>query len=280
MSWGSNWGTNWGGCDSDFNYNLPENDFFVVSAHATSSKTYVVQFSQPPEISSPIGPNDAANIGLVELVRLDTGAIIPLLAAGPVPGQPTLVEFLLLGVFTSAQITYETRHTDLITIFGEPLVDPKTAQFDGMPQQQLLRERTQALIDYYNPQAEDNLINGGLVVGTDADYEFEAGASLMRKLIIRRVVTAQDEFFHLSDREYGLGVQPKLTYTEADLIQFKRQLEREVQKEPEVSRSVVSLSLSADHTLTVIVRAKLLATGQQIEVSVPLDFSSQTTPIS
>ena len=279
MGWGATFGFGWGGCDVD-SIDEGADEFSVASAKATSSKTYVVQFTKAPVILSPIGPNDAANLANVELVRLDTNEVIPLLAAGPIPGEPLLVEFLLLGIFASHLITYETRHVNLLGVFGETLVDPKTAQFAGMAQEQAIRERTQALVDYFNPQAEGDLINGGLVVATNADYEFEGGVSLMRKLIIRRVVTAQDEFIHLSDREYGLGVRPKLIYTEADIIQFRAQLDREVRKEPEIAEARSQVTIRPDHELIVIVRAKLRTTEQQIEVSVPLDFSSQTTVIS
>lgn len=275
MGWGTLYGTGWGGCDA-----AAVTAFTVASARATSSKTYVVTFTQNPLILSAAGANDASNLANVELVRLDTLEVITLLAGGPIAGSPQLVEYVLLGEFMSPLIVYETRHTNLISTVDGVLEDPKEAQFDGMPNVTLPREQLRPLLDYFNPQAEGDFINGGLVVGTNSDYQFESGVTLMRKLIIRRITTAQDAFFHLSDREYGLGVQSKRTYTESDLIFFKRQLEREVQKEPEIRQSSVTLVLKASHELIITVRAQLQTTNQQIEVSLPLDLTAQTTVIA
>ena len=278
MSYGTIWGTGWGG--SSTAGAGPLAPFHVVSAQATSSQSFSVTFSKNPVVQTPIGATDASNLANITLTRLDTGAVIPLLAGGAVPGDPLTVEYLMLAVFPSTLITYETASANLVSEFGEILADPKTAQFNGMPSSALPAVTLRPLLDYFNPQAAAGLINGGLEVGSNADYALEGGVSLMRKLIIRRILTAQAEFYHLADQPYGLGVEPKQIYTAADLIQFRRQLEKEVVKEAEIDSVKVRLTLKTSHELDIQVSARLKTIDQQITISLPIDLTGTTNVVA
>lgn len=269
MSYGTNWGTNWGGAAVAVG-------FSVVEAFPTSNQTFVVTFTVQPIVASPIGPTDASNLANITLVRTDTNETISLLTSRPVDGDLESVEYFLLGQFLSPLITYQVTAANLVSAFDDPLIDPKVAQFDGLPSAQLPAEQLRPLLDLKNPQTDGDLFNSGLIIGTNADYELEGGVDLIRKLIIRRIITAQDEFFHLSDRNYGLGIEAKLTFTDSDLVAFRAQLQREVAKESEINAVTVKLQLTADNVLNIIVRAVLQRTGQQIEVSVPLETNTTT----
>ena len=50
-------------------------------------------------------------------------------------------------------------------------------------------------------------IGGSLRIGADGDYVADEGTELMKKLILRRLLTPKGAFFHLPDYGYGLAVK-------------------------------------------------------------------------
>jgi hypothetical protein len=263
MSWGAIFGVGWGGGG------LAEG-FYVTNAYAVSSQSFIVAFSNPPNYTSPIGATDASNLTNIALGNNDTGLPVRLLTSRLVRNEPLLVEYILTAPFRSSLTGYTVTAANLVSTTAELLIEPKSATFSGMPSVQLPVQEQRPLIDLYNPQTSGELLNGGLVITTGGDHAFESGVSLMRKLIMRRITTAQAEFYHLADVDYGLGIQPKLTPTPSDLVGFRTTLQAEIAKEPEIGASSVSLTLTPDHVLTINISAKLKSSGQQIAFIIPL----------
>jgi hypothetical protein len=271
MSWGINWGGGfWGGGDED----LLLAGFSIASAIATSSRTFSVTFTKAPQFQSTLLPNDAANLTNWQLVRTDTGASIVLMTARATL-DPLTLEFVILGTFVSQFVTYLVQAKNLVAVDHAALVDPKFGTFLGMPASRALARQQQPLQDVWNPQVEGDQINGGLVVGSAGDYLNETGAELLKKLIIRRITTAQNSFRHLFDRDYGAGIQPNELFTQTDLIGLKTLIERQVKLEPEVRSVRVKLTSYPDNRLVVDLLVQVKSTNQQIFFSVPLTNTNQ-----
>jgi len=271
MSWGINWGGGaWGGGDED----ILAVGFSVVSAIATSSRTFSVTFTKPPRLQSTLSPNDASNLRNWTLVREDTNEVTTLMTARATV-SPLTVEFVILGTFVSQFVTYVIQARNLLAQDNSILVDPKFAQFLGMPISQVLAVQQRPLQDVWNPQVQGDQINGGLVVGSSGDYLNENGVTLLKKLIVRRIVTARNAFRHLADRDYGAGIQPSELYTQTDLVGLKTALEQQVRLEPEVQAAQIRLTSYPDNRLVVEVSARVRATNQQIVFSVPLTNINQ-----
>ena len=260
--WGS---TPWGGAIEP-----PLAGFYVVSALATGSNTFRVWFSEPPRFTTPIAADSAANMTNFVLTRTDTGGVIQLLGASQVADDALALDFVRLGVWESHLITYHIQAGDTLvsTVAAHALIDPKYAEFLGLPASVQPLEETQELADLRNPQTDETRINGGLVVSTAGEYQLEAGVSLVKKLIIRRIVTERDSFVHLQG--YGESVSPARFWTTVDLMLFQTSLERGVRKEPEVESARVAITLAASGVLTVGVRARLRNSPQTLQFDVPL----------
>lgn len=266
MPFGSSWGSFWGG-------GAPAaSGFFVESAIATGSFTFQVAFSEPPKFGSPAGVDDAANVDNWTLENVDTGAEVSLLGVFTVPGEPAVLEFAIFGRFTSALTAYRITGADaLISATGDAFIDPKFAEFTGMPAVRRTQQ-TAPLLDIRNPQTTPNEFGGALVVTAAGDYDLQFGPELLKKLIFRRLTTAPGEFYHLSDQDYGVNLKPKELFTPQDLVALKTTIERQVLREPEVSAVKATLELGGDNVLTVAIKGKLRRTNQQFSFAFPLSL--------
>lgn len=269
MGFGTFWGTGFGGGD------VENAGFWVATAYSTSSNSFVIVYSARPTYVSPIWAGDAGNLGNIVLTNLDTGAVQILLTSRPVLSDVTAIEYVLASPFLSSLSGYQVVVANLVGYFGEPLIDPKSADFPGMAPSQLPIKVLRPIIDLFNPQIDGEVINGGLVNGSDGDYSKEGGVPLLRKLIIRRIITAQSAFYHLAGVPYGFGIEAKDLPSTASLIVLRTRMAEEVAKEPEVEDARVSLILTPNHVLNVTVVARVKRTGQQISLSIPLPLTVQ-----
>jgi hypothetical protein len=270
MSWGGeSWGGNWGGSSEALS------GFWVASAYSRNADSFVIAYSARPTYASPIWPGDAGNLQNFVLTNLDTGLAEGILATRIVLTDLNTIEYVLASPFRSSLAGYRVTAANLIGYVGEELIDPKFADFPGMAPSQLPAKTLRPTIDLYNPQVSGEYLNGGLVIGSDGDYVKEAGTPFLRKLIVRRILTAQSEFYHLAGISYGLGVEAKALPTTADLVVLRTRMAEEIGKEPEVADVRVSLLLSPNHVLNVTVTAQLKRTGQQISLSIPLPQAVQ-----
>jgi hypothetical protein len=107
-----------------------------------------------------------------------------------------------------------------------------------------------------------NGVQDSLRIGSNGDYQDMSGADLLRKLVLRRLMTPRGGFFHLP--QYGLGIIEKRLWP--DIAVLKGQVEREVRREPEVVDDAASIQLTTGGVLTVRVKA-VLVSGTVISVS-------------
>jgi hypothetical protein len=262
MPWAGQWAGRWAG-------GAFVGMFAFSAVRAVGARAVRVTFTREPLFLSPIGRYDAGNAQRWSVVRQDTQREISLLGVRSVPGDPFSVELLLSEPFASSSlVVYEVTGSQIHDATGLTLVDPSSAEISGMPAIREVIERPRPLLDLYNPQVDRQALRGALQVGTDGDYVLEGGESLLRKLIVRRLLTVLDTYYHLAGSGYGAGLQVKNLIRPSDLVVLRTQLENEVAREPEVASARVALSLSAVGRLDISVALTLRTTGQQITLDV------------
>ncbi len=266
MAWGSSWSILWGG-GAPGGGPPPVGGFFVVAATASGSSTFQVAFSEQPLFVSPLRSGDASNLARWSLIRLDTGAAVPLLFIRAVSGVPLVLEFGIIGRFMSALVRYQiTGDFTLVSAIADPIINPRSATFAGSPFAATVPQ-ARGLRDMRNPQSSRDHINGGLVVRSSGDYDLEGGLVLLRKLILRRLTTLPHEFYHLSNRDYGGGAEQKGFFTTADIVALQAATERQVLREPEVAEASATVTLTPDGRLTRQVRARVRRTGETLAIT-------------
>jgi hypothetical protein len=262
VSWGlGEWGLDeWGGLPGPLN---------IVSALALSTRVVRVTLSTTPKAFSTTASGDALNPSVWTITRPDTGQVFTIASID----QVTAVDFDITVVepFGSISVSHEVSSTMLEKPTGELISTPYSALFNGIAAvgQDALSKRQQK--DIANPQTSPGAtgLGGTLVMTSAGDYALVSGAELVKKLIIRRLITRPGEFSHLPT--YGIGLAVKEPVSTSSLILLRREVERQVLEEPEVEAAQVALIIEpASGILTVNVRAKLTPTGESIETSFKL----------
>lgn len=105
---------------------------------------------------------------------------------------------------------------------------------------------------------------GGTLLIKGGDYALVEGSELLKKLILRRLVSAPNDFFHLPN--YGVGLKVKQAIPTGDLVKLKTRAENQVKLEKGVGGVSVAVAQS-NNTLTVQVKAKLAKSGQVVTVA-------------
>lgn len=116
------------------------------------------------------------------------------------------------------------------------------------------------------PGAAADMVGGTLEIESSGDYATMYGEALVRKLILRRLVSKKGDFFHLPD--YGLGLREKEPLPTSDLRKLAAAIEQDVALEPEVEAVKANLSYSAAASALVVqLRVRLKPTGQQAQIA-------------
>lgn len=103
-----------------------------------------------------------------------------------------------------------------------------------------------------------------LRINTGGDYVSQSGAELVKKLVLRRLISKPGDFFHLPN--YGVGLRVKEPIPTVDLKKLAVQIEQQVNLEPEVAESRANLSYAAGTgSLVVSLKVRLKATGDVIQ---------------
>lgn len=244
----------------------------LVSAIAISTNEVQVTLTQTPLHESVTAPGDALNPTVWSVQRLGTLDFLNVLSVRVV--DPVTYVITTLQPFGPHSELHRVSSITLLSEFGEPITGSTSADFYGLLGQDLAsaviaaQNRNALTKDIANPPTPvvvPSAAGGTLQISTDGDYKVESGLPLLRKLIIRRLISQKGEFFHLPD--YGVGLAVKGILGAADLIQLRAEIERQVLREPEVAEVNATLILGASNDLTIQIRAKLRATGEQLDVS-------------
>lgn len=242
---------------------------YVKSAHAISTREVEVEVSNLVQDNSPFLAGDALNPSTWVVQRLDNGVFLHVVSVT----QSGTYKYTLLCLeeFGPVTVTHEASSSTLLDLSGNVINTPHFADFLGITDEDknsielLLAKRKVTSQDIANPQIpQDAFTAGTLQLDAAGDYRLESGPQLVKKLILRRLMSTPRDFFHLPD--YGIGIRLKEPIPSSDLGRLKTSIEQQVLREPEVEAVNASIILAVNGVLTVTVRAKLRNTGENIEV--------------
>lgn len=246
----------------------------ILTAVATTVKEVRVYLTAEPKHMSSVAVGDALNPATWTVQRLDVPAYFNVMSV--VQYTPTIYGIVVDQPFGGAIVVHEVSSTTLLDAGGGVILPPRKAQFAGLvadtavgPQAKLAK-RGAIVRDVANPQSPrgaPDVLGGTLVLGSAGDYETVTGVELVKKLIVRRLTTRQGEFFHLPS--YGVRFRVKETVQPGSLRQLKTEIERQILKESEVAAASAALTLGADNVLTVMIKATIRPTGEELQFSIP-----------
>lgn len=260
MSAGTYWGVYWGG-------GAPSFGAASLLAWATSERTLFVTFSTAPLALSPTLTADALNPASWTVTRQDSGRA--LLVVGVAALAPTAFELYLLDKLGPWLETHAVSATvaDALT----RAVSTLSATCLGCVAEEAAAAPG-GMVDLANPYFGDDesAVVGTLRATSSGDYAVETGEQLLRKRLIRRLATDQNEFFHLEPEDYGLGLRSKEVPVASTLPTLRAAVLRQVLREPEIGAAKVNLTLTTAGVLTIAIYAELRRTGQSVRISIPV----------
>lgn len=223
----------------------------ITGAWATTTNTIRVLLSLEPMNADAYTVGDALNPLTWQVTRGDTDASLTVI--GAVMFDTTTVDLTLLEALPDHLTAVTVATSTLLSLTGDP--DPSSFTFPGVVQTLdpvdavtigAFRDR-----DLANPPFPSNLgLAGSLTIGTSGDYENEAGKPLVRKLVVRRLGTRRGAFRHLPT--YGLGIIEKNPIPSGgDLQAIRKDIESQVQEEPDVDTCRARLLLDRSNVLVV-----------------------------
>ena len=109
---------------------------------------------------------------------------------------------------------------------------------------------------------------GQFQINDRGDIAVETRVQGVRKRILRRIITARGGFFHLP--EYGVAQPVKSLQRPADLIALASELQRQIEREPEVVRAQVLVTTDP-------VTPSLVSITVRAQTTLGLDVEASTT---
>jgi hypothetical protein len=263
--WGTDsWGTSpWGGIATT------GPDFGLV--YAAGDRFVHVEFSAPPQAVSPNAPGDALNPATWSIVGTTTGRVFTVLGVKRI--SATVFEIFVLEEFDPHFADIQLSTSTLRNAAGITIGAPLEASFRGVRLEatSTIEKRTvvkgNAARDFANPPTPNSPVGGAFEIDSGGDYELATGAPLLRKLILRRLVSSPGDFFHLPG--YGVGLRQKEPLPVNDIRALKRVIENQVSLEPEVEAVQANVSLGSN-TLFIQLLVKTRPTGDTIDIGLTI----------
>lgn len=225
---------------SPFGGGLPASSIFsVVSAWAISTHGVRVTLNEEPLQSDSFADGDATNPRSWTIVNNTTGQTLTVASAAMTDIGTSVVDLSTLEALGDDLETHVVTAIDLRSLSGDTIAFPISASFLGCVQtvdpvdarRVDLRDR-----DLANPpfQVSRGLgYAGTLVIGEDGDFASEAGAPLIKKLVLRRMNTVRGSFRHLPN--YGAATLEKEPIASGgNLLTYLTELENQAKQEPDV----------------------------------------------
>lgn len=231
----------------------------VASAWALSTHTIQVNLTSEPRHESQFAEGDALNVATwtVEAVG---GAPRTVLGAEMI--DDVSVMLTILEPLGNHLVEHEVTAVGLVGVDDLPMTAPTSALFLGVVQTldpldavavEGFRDR-----DLANPpfQLGRGLgTAGAIIIGPDGDYDTEAGAPLIRKLLLRRLTTPRGAFRHLPN--YGIGLAVKEPVASAgDLVALRTEIEAQALEEPDVATAEARVTMDRSGVLVVQLNAR------------------------
>ena len=241
----------------------------IRKASAITTREVDVTVSNFVQDNSPYLAGDALNPATWTVQRLDSNEFLHVVAVQQI-GTFTY-RLLTLEEFGPVTVNHRASSSTLKDASGALIVTPRNADFLGLLDEdktsitQRLATSNNAVQDIANPQfPTPNWFAGTLQLNAAGDYKLESGAQLVRKLILRRLISTPGDFFHLPG--YGIGIRVKEPIPASNLGALKAEIEQQCLQEREIETVKASVTLSSTGILTVTIRARLRTTGESLEI--------------
>lgn len=240
----------------------------LANAWASSNNTVRVETTTPMLVGLGYEDGSALRPSTWTVANLRTGQQYTVLGAQQVAADA--VDLVLLEPLGPYQEQHRVVSTTLRNANGNIITGNVAADFAGVvatynqgpDEVALFRAR-----DLANPSlfARPTGAPGTLVIGAGGDYQTEVGESLVVKLVTRRLTTPRGSIRHLPDYGTLLAVKEPVP-NRGNLNALRVDIERQAELEPEVARSNVSLSMSRDGVLSILVKLVLRITGGMVDI--------------
>ena len=234
----------------------------VVAAWAISTHSVRVELSTEPIHVSEFTTGDALNPLSWSVVDTTTGRPLTVVVASI--HDQTSVDLVTIEPLGDHLEEHLVTAVGLVSTDGNPLSSPANATFLGVVQtvdpvdseRADYRDR-----DIANPPFQvtrSTGYSGALQFDADGDLATEAGAPLIKKLVLRRMATQRGAFPHLPD--YGVGLLEKEPIAGGgDLVALLREIEDQCRQEPDVEAAVARGSV--DRSGVLIIQVGITAGG-------------------
>ncbi len=245
----------------------------IAHAYAISTHQVVVVLTKPPQMVSEFVVGDVRAIGSWMIERVDTGETLRVSQIDPFDAPLSWV-VTTIDQFQPTTTTMRITAVGLKDAGGSLVQLPRTADFAGVTEfnistpTQIAASRGVVTRDLANrpaPTGGNETNTSGTLQIIGGDYALVSGAEMVKKLIIRRLTATPGDFFHLPN--YGCGLRVKEPLPGGSFARLKASIQRELLLEPDVATVSVQLT-QTENSLTVLVKATMSGTGQQVDVSV------------
>jgi len=241
-SWG---GSTWGGLTVTIS---------LESAAALGQRLVDVWLTGVPAASDPYAIGDALNPLIWSISRADTGEVLTVAGVTRVSAQRYRLQ--TIETLGPVSVTHTVSTETLRAVSGTLCIPPRSATFAGIESLDTPLAIADRPIDLATAGVVSGsaILGGSMVVGDDGDYTTHSGDELLRKLIIRRLITRRGAFTHLP--EYGLGLPVKMPLRSSMLATLKTQIEQECLKEQDVAAASASLTVQPDGYLLIVLKVR------------------------
>lgn len=269
----------------------------LLRAVAVRENVVRLEFSEAPQYTKLLTPNDAANPERFTITAVAGTSGLdgePVRAVRPVGVERARIAGSLGSVldvttdrpFSPWNSEYIIAANQLVGAGGGLLDPAKTsARFAGVYRQ--LRTPSVAdpvpSRDFANPQsyqaqldplpqAGDPLALGVIPIGSDGDYAFDEGVSQIKKRIFRRLLTKPGSFPAIPEYGVGVGTYGKMLAVAGVRQKLAAEAERQIGLEPDVTAVKVSVISDAKNPSVTIFRIRVRVAGSQGAVNLDVPF--------
>lgn len=236
----------------------------VLSCRATSTHTVLVELAAPPLAESAIGEGDALNPASWFVRLADLSFTHTVMAVRKV--SVSEFELRTLEPLRNWLTVHEAGAPLLRMASGLLITAPRSATFLGVVVEGDRAVNPLHRYDFANNPTGGSTVGGALKVNSGGTYARDSGTSLVRKMVIRRLLTMPGSYFSIAPEDFGADLRIGGLFNPSSLPQLKASLERELLKEPDTTEAVVSL-VYQQGVITITARVKSVL-GAQVPVTV------------
>lgn len=231
---------------------------YLQTATAVTTHSVLVTASTTVRAVSPLAPGDALNPRSWAVTRVTGG--LTYTVVGVLQVTDRRFQLFLRTPLSSVNYLHRVTATELRSSTGLLISAPYYAEFRGVLP-------TEAIVDRYRPfdLASTEIVGGSLKTNEAGGYVRVYGDDLIRKMVIRRLVTMPGAYFHIAPSDFGQDLKIKEPLRVSSLSTMKVQIEEEIRKEPGVIGALANLSLTGG---ILTIKARIQTDSGETEVTI------------